>query len=55
MEANRQRDLQHQWKLRDLGWRVLVVWECEMKDVERVSEIVRDFLREKEGGRNEIG
>lgn len=49
LEANKERDLLHQRQLRNLGWRVLVVWECEMSDTDRVSSIVRDFLREQEG------
>jgi len=54
LEANKERDLLHQRQLRDLGWRVLVVWECEMSDTDRVSAIVRDFLREQEDKKNEI-
>jgi len=49
LEANKERDLLHQRQLRDLGWRVLVVWECEMVYTERVSAVVRNFLCEKEG------
>jgi DNA mismatch endonuclease (patch repair protein) len=49
LEANKERDLLHQQQLRDLGWRVLVVWECEMVYIERVTTIVREFLNEKEG------
>ncbi len=36
-----------------MGWRVLVVWECEMVDLERVSTIVQDFLRKRKA-QNEI-
>jgi DNA mismatch endonuclease (patch repair protein) len=49
LEANKERDLLHQRQLGDLGWRVLVVWECEMIYTERVSTIVRNFLSEEEG------
>lgn len=38
-----------QQQLRDLGWRVLVVWECEMVYTERIAEIVRNFLSESDG------
>jgi len=44
LEANQNRDLIHQRQLEDLGWRVLVVWECEMGDRDHVSMIVRGFL-----------
>jgi len=49
LEANTKRDLHNQRQLKALGWRVLVVWECEMADTERVSAIVREFLLQKEG------
>lgn len=49
LEANKERDLLHQRQLGDLGWHVLVVWECEMIYTERVSTIVRNFLSEEEG------
>lgn len=48
LEANRKRDSRNQRRLKTLGWRVLVVWECEMADTERVSAIVREFLRQEE-------
>lgn len=49
LEANRQRDISHQRQLLKLGWRVLVLWECEISDTERVSAVVRDFLNKPEG------
>lgn len=49
LEANMERDFLHQQQLRSLGWRVLVVWECEMVYTERVVAIVREFLSEKGG------
>jgi DNA mismatch endonuclease (patch repair protein) len=34
-----------QWKtLRKLGWRVLVLWECQMQDRERLTSRVLSFL-----------
>ena len=32
---NQQRDIRHLRKQRDLGWRVLVVWECAVRRQER--------------------
>lgn len=49
LEENRRRDLLHQRRLRRLGWRVLVVWECQLRDLESVSRVVADFLRRREG------
>lgn len=49
LEGNRERDLQNQEMLKKLGWRVLVVWECEMANIEDVSNKVREFLQGWEG------
>ena len=35
---NRQRDLAEQDKLRELGWRVLLVWECAIKGRRKIPE-----------------
>ncbi len=45
LEANKKRDSLVRQQLVAQGWRVLVVWECEMADTEKVSSVVRDFLR----------
>lgn len=54
LEANRRRDLINQQRLRDMGWKVLVVWECELNDTAQVSLIVKEFLCKQNGGKNEI-
>ena len=55
LEANRQRDLKNQTRLRDMGWRVLVVWECQLGDTSAMSRIVRDFLNNQwERGNDEV-
>lgn len=43
-EANVARDRRAKAKLKRLGWRVLVVWECQLKDCERVAERLRVSL-----------
>lgn len=43
-EANVARDRRAKAKLKRLGWRVLVVWECQLKDCEGVAERLRTFL-----------
>jgi DNA mismatch endonuclease (patch repair protein) len=35
LEGNRQRDLIQQQQLLDMGWRVLVIWECGLKHLEK--------------------
>ena len=44
LEGNKLRDQENQRRLRELGWRVLVVWECQLGETERVREMVREFL-----------
>lgn len=41
LEGNRQRDLVQQQQLLDMGWRVLVVWECGLKHrIEDFPEVI---------------
>jgi DNA mismatch endonuclease, patch repair protein len=47
---NRARDTKNQESLYNMGWRVLVVWECETKDYEALAAKLRDFLRGLEAG-----
>ncbi len=44
LEGNATRDSRIRAKLTDLGWRVLVVWECEIKDNVALAEKLRAFL-----------
>ena len=44
LEANVVRDRRNEIALRDLGWRVMVLWECETKDHEAVQERIAGFL-----------
>lgn len=58
LEANKRRDDNNLRRLNELGWRVLVVWECQMKekDLNEVSNVVRRFLADGTGGEHdEIG
>ncbi|RYG32045.1 very short patch repair endonuclease [bacterium] len=45
-EGNRARDARDQAKLIEMGWRVLVIWECELKpsNVPAVIERVRQMV-----------
>jgi DNA mismatch endonuclease (patch repair protein) len=45
--ANRERDLANQKKLLELGWRFLIVWECELRDMDRLARRIRTFLGTK--------
>ena len=55
LEGNRRRDLRNQERLRELGWRVLVVWECELSDLDATAEKVREFLNSDQGGQQNAG
>jgi DNA mismatch endonuclease (patch repair protein) len=42
---NQARDRRHRRALRRAGWDVLVIWECQMKNLEKLSERIQDFLK----------
>jgi DNA mismatch endonuclease, patch repair protein len=44
LEGNRSRDLKVQRKLRAIGWTVLVVWECQARDIGSLAHRIRMFL-----------
>lgn len=44
IERNKQRDIINIKTLSDLGWKTLVVWECEIKQQEHLLTRLRDFL-----------
>jgi DNA mismatch endonuclease (patch repair protein) len=41
---NQERDAEHQDALRMLGWKFLVIWECELKDKESLIKKIQAFL-----------
>jgi DNA mismatch endonuclease (patch repair protein) len=45
IEGNRQRDRRVRAQLRKAGWRVLTIWECEIRQIERMSLKLRKFLQ----------
>lgn len=44
IRRNRERDTQSEAALKRDGWRVLTVWECQMKDEEAFRRRLRQFL-----------
>jgi DNA mismatch endonuclease (patch repair protein) len=44
LEANRERDNRNHHLLEAQGWRILVIWECELSDPRAVKSRVRNFL-----------
>lgn len=41
---NRERDVRNAVALKEAGWRVMTVWECETKNRERMAANLRGFL-----------
>lgn len=41
---NKKRDSQHKRQLRNAGWDVLELWECQLKDKERLTRKLKSFL-----------
>jgi len=44
LNGNARRDRKNQAALQAMGWRVLVVWECETEDLVRLANRVKAFL-----------
>lgn len=44
IKRNQDRDLINQAALVELGWSYLVVWECELQDLEKLSKRLNEFL-----------
>jgi len=44
LAGNAERDKTNQEKLRELGWDILVIWECETKIPEKVARVIRVYL-----------
>lgn len=44
LDRNIERDAEQQQRLRDMGWDVLVIWECETRDAEKVSKNIQRFI-----------
>ena len=53
LEDNVARDGRNESALRELGWRVMVIWECETKDREAVADRIESFLRQEDAKRKE--
>jgi len=44
LTRNAERDRAHTRKLRRMGWRVLKLWECELKSTEKLTRKLTRFL-----------
>ena len=43
-ERTKQRDKENQKKLKKLGWKVLIIWECRIKNPDKLKTQIIDFL-----------
>lgn len=41
--GNRERDQQHYRKLNEIGWEVIIIWECELKS-EEIGNTLHDVI-----------
>lgn len=44
LEANRQRDIRNERALRAANWSVLTLWECELGDIDKLKNKIKEFL-----------
>lgn len=47
LTRNKQRDKENYVKLEQAGWRVLIVWECELKKATRLTELYSEIMSNK--------
>ncbi|MCE7990094.1 MAG: DNA mismatch endonuclease Vsr [Caldilinea sp. CFX5] len=45
LDHNIERDRKAQEELQRLGWRVLIVWQCELRDLTELEAKLRQFLK----------
>ena len=46
LENNTLRDKQHYKKLTDAGWRIIIVWECSLKNKQRIYAELERVVKE---------
>lgn len=44
LDANIERDKFNQNALEELGWNIMVLWECEIKDTKELTKKLLDFM-----------
>jgi len=47
LRANKERYIRNLRKLRNQGWKVLTVWECQTRKPEKLSRRIREFLESR--------
>ena len=51
LEGNKKRDAGNLGELRQLDWKVLLIWECQLRDTARVTAVIKRFLGSGDGAR----
>jgi len=44
LTANKERDARNNKLLTKEGWKVLTIWECQLKDIEQLKRTIKRFL-----------
>lgn len=44
IRKNSERDIKVQAELKDLGWDVLIVWECDLKNLDKMTHNINEYL-----------
>ena len=44
LEHNSRRDKANQKALRGMGWKIMIIWECQLGNVERLAAKIHSFL-----------
>jgi DNA mismatch endonuclease (patch repair protein) len=44
LDKNIERDNRKESELKEAGWKILTIWDCEMKDEDLITEKIKDFL-----------
>lgn len=46
LEENKARDVRNQAALGDMGWKFLIIWQCEIKDSDHLKKRIEGFLKD---------
>lgn len=46
LSANAERDAKTQARLEESGWRVMTIWECQVRDTEALKRKISEFLEQ---------
>ncbi|MBW2568909.1 MAG: DNA mismatch endonuclease Vsr [Deltaproteobacteria bacterium] len=51
-KSNVERDRKVKKQLKEKNWRVLVIWECELSNIESIIKKLKDYLNKDSTGKN---